>query len=193
MNKRIFIFSVIFVITFAREGLGQEQKKIILSQTRKIQQYFESRNPIKEAFRKINKMKKEFQATNLGVDDMETATIVRSLKDPFMPQLPTPTKPKIQTNPIEKPTPKPTPAPKRPPERVEPKPIEKREPVSPPQLNMSGLVWNTDRPQAILNGQIVNEGDTIDHWTIVDISKKGVEVTSQNATFMIEPSNRSGL
>lgn len=127
--------------------------------------------------------------------DDETKAIIRSLKDPFIPQFPkAKTKPKAK--PITKPKPKSTAKSKtrtktktRPAIKTAPKPIPRKipAPVKPPQFTTSGMIWNTDRPQAILNGKVVNIGDTIENWTIIAISKKGVEVTYQNKTFIVEP------
>lgn len=56
-----------------------------------------------------------------------------------------------------------------------------------PNLKIQGLVWNTKKPQAIINDQVFNIGDTIDSWTITSIEKSGISVSSENITFVIEP------
>ncbi|MBF0531801.1 MAG: hypothetical protein HQL23_01755 [Candidatus Omnitrophica bacterium] len=45
-----------------------------------------------------------------------------------------------------------------------------------PQLLITGLVWNSDRPQAIVNGQVVDVGDKIETVQIVAINQQGLEV-----------------
>ncbi len=62
------------------------------------------------------------------------------------------------------------------------------EPPPMPNYKISGLVWNTQKPQAILDNTIVNVGDNLKGWTIVDISKNGIliEFTDQTQYF-IEP------
>jgi type II secretory pathway component PulC len=56
-----------------------------------------------------------------------------------------------------------------------------------PDYKISGIVWNTDRPQAIIEGRIVDIGDSIEQWRIIGISRGGVEVSFKNQKFLIEP------
>ena len=65
-------------------------------------------------------------------------------------------------------------------------PVSQRQAVK-PRFQIAGLVWNTNRPQAIVNGQVVSIGDSIGGWIISQITKKGIEVTSEGTTFFIEP------
>lgn len=55
-----------------------------------------------------------------------------------------------------------------------------------PNLTISGLVWNTDRPQAIINGQIAGIGDTISGIRILDIQKTGITVLFREKTKVLE-------
>jgi hypothetical protein len=55
-----------------------------------------------------------------------------------------------------------------------------------PDINIAGVVWNTDRPQAIINGQIVGIGDTVSGVTILDIKKMGITVLFQGRTETLE-------
>jgi outer membrane biosynthesis protein TonB len=57
----------------------------------------------------------------------------------------------------------------------------------PPELVITGLIWNTDRPQAIVNGQIVDIGDTIESTKIVAIRKTGIEISFDGRTITITP------
>lgn len=59
----------------------------------------------------------------------------------------------------------------QPPEPVQPPP----EIVPLPKLTVTGVIWNSDRPQAIINGHVVNIGDTILKIKITDIQKAGIE------------------
>jgi hypothetical protein len=45
-----------------------------------------------------------------------------------------------------------------------------------PRLNIQGIVWGGELPQAIINGQVVKIGDRIEGVRIVDISKEGISV-----------------
>lgn len=60
--------------------------------------------------------------------------------------------------------------------------------AAPPSAQLSGLVWNSAMPQAILNNKIVNVGDNIDGWIIDNISKEGVLLKStDNQEYLIKP------
>ncbi|MBU4334593.1 MAG: hypothetical protein KKD07_09145, partial [Candidatus Omnitrophica bacterium] len=68
---------------------------------------------------------------------------------------------------------------------VKPQPIEVV--PEPPQMIISGLVWNSDRPQAIVNNKVIDVGDTIETVQIVAIRKEGIEIEFQGKTITIEP------
>jgi len=45
-----------------------------------------------------------------------------------------------------------------------------------PTLTVQGVVWGTSLPQAIINGQVMKIGDTIEKARIIDINKDGVVI-----------------
>lgn len=45
-----------------------------------------------------------------------------------------------------------------------------------PTLVVQGVVWGTSLPQAIINGQVMKIGDTIEKARIIDITKDGVVI-----------------
>ena len=55
-----------------------------------------------------------------------------------------------------------------------------------PGIHIAGVVWDTDRPQAIIDGQIVGIGDTVSGVKITDIQKTGVTVLFQDRTETLE-------
>lgn len=57
-----------------------------------------------------------------------------------------------------------------------PKPPEAppQEIVPLPSVNITGLVWDSDRPQAIIDGLVVSIGDTVKGIEVTDINKTGV-------------------
>ncbi len=59
--------------------------------------------------------------------------------------------------------------------------------LKPPDLKITGLVWNTSRPQAIINDKVVDVGDTVDEAIIVAINKTGIEVSFDGKTSTITP------
>ncbi len=52
--------------------------------------------------------------------------------------------------------------------------VPKQEDVALPSLSVSGAVWGGASPQAIINGKILKEGDTIEGATILKIEKEGI-------------------
>ncbi|MFH1867882.1 MAG: general secretion pathway protein GspB [Candidatus Omnitrophota bacterium] len=45
-----------------------------------------------------------------------------------------------------------------------------------PDLKIQGLLWKSDMPQVIVNGQVLKLGDTIEGVKISDIKKEGITV-----------------
>lgn len=58
-----------------------------------------------------------------------------------------------------------------------------------PALVITGLVWDTKRPQAIVNGKVVSIGDKINNnkIEIVSIRKDGIDIMFEGAEMTIEP------
>lgn len=59
--------------------------------------------------------------------------------------------------------------------------------IKPPKVMISGLVWNSDHPQALVNNKIVGPGDQIEGWTITGITESGVEISTKGKTHLIVP------
>jgi len=62
-------------------------------------------------------------------------------------------------------------------------------PGKPLKMNVQGLIWNTDRPSAIINGQVLNIGDSIDSAKIINITKEGVLIIFSGEKFLIRTGN----
>lgn len=61
------------------------------------------------------------------------------------------------------------------------------------EIKISGLVWNTDTPQAIINGKVVKVGDEIKGSKITSIRKDGVELTFKGLKYFLSIiENKSG-
>jgi hypothetical protein len=78
---------------------------------------------------------------------------------------------------------------------VEPEPIKVEPPkviVRPqlPEMNVTGLVFKTKHPQAIINGQVVGIGDTINEAKVLKIKEGGLFVRYQSNIFFIKYSNK---
>ncbi len=54
-----------------------------------------------------------------------------------------------------------------------------------PALNVQGVIWGTDTPQAIVNNKVVKTGDSIEGAEIVFIDKSGIRVFFANAEHFI--------
>lgn len=98
--------------------------------------------------------------------NIDATKIMGQLKNPFKIQLPIP---------VVKNAPEPA---EKAPEPEKSTPIE----APPPTVTLAGIVWNTDKPQAIINNEIMNIGDSIGGWVITDISQKGVSIKSMDGT-----------
>ena len=182
MNKFLNIFLVFLVLIsysngWDNLGLAEEKQKKDLQPFNKIQKFIKEQN--------IFKSKKKLKEEDHIDSGKSKEEVLRKLKNPFIPQLP---QPESQETPIVQPTDTTGrnltyPVPHQP-VSSQHMPV----PAPPkPSFSISGLVWNSDQPQAIINGQVVNVGDKVDNWTILTITEKGVEVTFQNVTYSIEP------
>lgn len=59
-------------------------------------------------------------------------------------------------------------------------------PVIPlPQLEIAGLIWSTEMPQAIINGKIIKAGETVQGVKVVSIGKKGITVIHEGELVFI--------
>lgn len=129
-----------------------------------------------------------FVLSNTGLASAEFSGYADELRNPFkswlpkieeiIEKLPEPTKIEVtQPEPVAKPH---VPVIQPPQEQI-------AEPVqAPPELTINGVVWGTERPQAIINNQVVSIGDTIENSKIVDIHPDGVDVIFSNKLFTIK-------
>ncbi len=62
-------------------------------------------------------------------------------------------------------------------------PLEK---ISLPAIKIQGIIWGTNRPQAIINDEVVEVGKTINETiTILDITGSGIIVSYKNQKFAL--------
>ena len=71
-------------------------------------------------------------------------------------------------------------------EPSEPIEIEVEEIIPLPDVKISGIIWNSDRPQAIINGRIVDIGDSILGIQITEIRKTGIDGLFHGRTVTIK-------
>lgn len=60
-------------------------------------------------------------------------------------------------------------------------------PVIPPAFDIQGIIWQTDRPQAIINDQVVDVGDALMDSRIVSIEKAFIQIEYQGILFNVTP------
>lgn len=67
-------------------------------------------------------------------------------------------------------------------------PVAKKEilDIKPPQLKITGLIWNTDRPQAIVNERVLSAGDEIEGAKLLSVTKNGINIEYKGVKFFIE-------
>lgn len=112
-------------------------------------------------------------------------------RNPFEPQVPREVQVRRDpVEPIERPPEiLPPPSERLPPVPAPPPPVEVLPPpveVPLPDLKIAGVVWNTDRPQAIVDGKIVGIGDTVSGVNIVNIEKTGITISAGGRTATIK-------
>jgi hypothetical protein len=54
-------------------------------------------------------------------------------------------------------------------------------------LHVQGMIWGTNRPQAIINGQVVRQGDVIEGAEVLDVQKEGVYVLYMGNRYVLTP------
>ncbi len=64
--------------------------------------------------------------------------------------------------------------------------VSKPEDVTPPSIEIQGIIWGGKVPQAIIENTVVKAGDTVkEDVRILNISKEGVTVFYNNQRFML--------
>jgi len=56
----------------------------------------------------------------------------------------------------------------------------------PPALSVTGVLWGSKVPQAIINGKVVKAGDVIQNAEIIAIDKEGVTVRYGDQEYLID-------
>ena len=131
------------------------------------------RDPLQQSLQEAQRQEEGQKSKNLplitGPEEM-----VKTIKNPFISKLP-----RAEIKPVAVPTTVTTSA-------IQPA-VATPPAIPKPSFKISGLVWNTPKPQAIINDRVYKVGDTIESWAIISIGKKGVEVISQNTKYLLEP------
>ncbi len=70
----------------------------------------------------------------------------------------------------------------------QPDPVEVKKPEA-PKLNISGIIYDTDYPQAIINGKVVTNGEMVEGVTIVKIQPGRVDARFEGSDLVIKFNN----
>lgn len=73
------------------------------------------------------------------------------------------------------------------PEDTLPAILEEGMDFDPSQFRISGIVWNSPRPQAIVNNRVVDIGDEVNGARIISIQKEGIAIALNDQIFTITP------
>ncbi len=193
-NKTIFLITCGLILGPAIFVNAEEKETNFFQSFKGIQNVFErGGDTLQKTLGEVEQLKVEYESEQLGVNPEVTATL-KNLRNPFEPQLPV--KNIVATQeplpPEASPTADQTILPPAMPDNAPQlkdrfsAPAKAAVPTK-PKFQISALIWNSDRPQAILNGQIVGLGDTLDDWTIVSINKTGVKIRQNEISYVIEP------
>ena len=72
-------------------------------------------------------------------------------------------------------------------QKVVPEKEAAKEEISNLTFALEGLIWESDRPQAIINGKIVEPGGNIEGAEVLDIDEKGVKMRYKGQEFILHP------
>ncbi|MBP9854256.1 MAG: hypothetical protein KBD53_05275 [Candidatus Omnitrophica bacterium] len=56
-----------------------------------------------------------------------------------------------------------------------------------PNFVVTGIIWNSDRPQAIINSQVLDIGDSIQEYKVESIEKEGIVMSNKDIKMTIKP------
>lgn len=187
-NKFFIISAALIAGIRVTTGFAEEA---LVDKAKEFTEFYANRLTKDNITEQVGQLEKQFHLDQLQIDE-ETAKMLRSLRNPFTPRLPDEipqaplpaeekvseqnTRQDIQTDATE-----------TPPEASQQTPAVEEVVLPKPDYKISGIVWNTDRPQAIMEGRIVSIGDSIEQWRITGISRGGVEISFKNQRFLIEP------
>ena len=170
MKKLLTIMVSLLSINFSAaaanaQGAPRPEKSPITEITKAFES---SPDMLNETLKKVKRLESTAKVPeDTSADDTNPDTF----KNPFIPQTPQPIK-DISDDNIKKPVETVT--------RVKPT-------VPIPQFTLSGLIWNTKKPAAILNGKIVAVGDQVSSWSVSEITKEGVHVTFEDLNLWVKP------
>ncbi len=192
-RNKILILGLLVLASREMGGTTGFTEEALVDKAKEFTEFYANRLTKDNITEQASQLEQQFHLDQLQIDE-ETAKMLRALRNPFVPRLPddppqeepeivektpeaaSPIQPDIQTGAAETPV------------IVSQQTQAVEEVLLPkPDYKISGIVWNTDRPQAIMEGRILDVGDSIEQWRIIGISRGGVEISFKNQKFLIEP------
>lgn len=181
MKKEIFILSIIMISSPLANGevIQDQTREILQTSITKVKElgenlYKKSGNLIDQILIKENQAKAQ-ENPEVLVSKIDPE---QGLRNPFLPQLPKEPEPVLVESEPE------SPLRETPPVIRETPPSQPEVITAPSDLNLKGFIWDSDRPQAIINNEVYNIGDYINQAQIVAISKEGVELEYSGHRFL---------
>ncbi len=74
-------------------------------------------------------------------------------------------------------------------EQIEELPLE----VGLPHIQVQGMIWDSEAPQAIINNTVVGKGELVEDIEILDIRKEGIYVLYEGNRYILRPTISSEL
>ncbi|HQO58066.1 MAG TPA: hypothetical protein PLT76_05035 [Candidatus Omnitrophota bacterium] len=192
LNK-ILILGLLVLASGEIGGTTGFSEEALVEKAKEFTEFYANRLTKDNITEQASQLEQQFHLDQLQIDE-ETAKMLRALRNPFVPRLPdelpqeepevvektpetdSPIQSEMQTSAAETPV------------IVSEQTQVVEEVLLPkPDYKISGIVWNTARPQAIMEGRILDVGDSIEQWRIIGISRGGVEISFKNQKFLIEP------
>lgn len=171
--KQLALLLFFFAVTGPNNSLALAQESQMIP--KKIQEFVATPPPdiLNETLRQANEQTPKDTVTSTPLNtrrNSKTASVI--FQNPFIPQIPQEIKPMMPVNAQQQ-----IPTSKVPGENLPP----------PPQFTVSGVVWNSKLPEAIINGQIVKIGDSVSNWAVSEITKEGIRVTFGEQNLWVKP------
>ena len=187
-NDNLIVAGILLLGILPMTVLAEEK---LVDKAKEFTEFYANRLTKDKMTEQASQLEHQFHLDQLQIDE-ETAKMLRALRNPFIPQLPD----ELPKEDPEIPEGEPTDAPQDNPEAIptgeatgnaQGIPVVEEVVLPKPDYKISGIVWNTDRPQAIIEGRVMDIGDSIEQWRIIGISRGGVEILFRNQKFLIEP------
>lgn len=175
MKKKILsLFLLSNLLINAHLAAAQESPSLAIETLKRVENIAQQPAPdiLKQTLKQAGEQETLTTTTDQTADRtiVETSIDINDIQDPFTPQIPKETKPIL---PINTTMPTPTGIP------------EQETPV--PQFIVSGMIWNSKKPAAIVNDQVVAIGDQISNWSVTQITKDGINMTFEQQNLWIKP------